>query len=162
MVDSYRRRAVLATAGTMFVAGCSAGNSDDGTDAAGTDERTGTRGGSVTEGLMTDTVDVPPNGYHYWAVTVDDPYSVNIEVLVREGPNVDLLFFEPSEFEAYAAGEEFDLVGASFYDTDRTERWGALPEGDSVVVVDNTPASSATPEGQSTRVHVSIDLDYDL
>jgi hypothetical protein len=186
MGDSYRRRAVLATAGAMLLAGCSAGDSDDeattaaadtATDstptatpgeAAGTtadgiaDGRTGTLGGSVTDGVMADTVDIPSNAYHYWEVTVDDPYSVNVEVEVREGANVDFLILHPSEFEAYAAGEEFDTRAGSLYDTDGEERWGAVPEGDWVLVVDNTPESFATPEGRATRVYVRINLEYNL
>lgn len=89
--------------------------------------------------------------------------TVSVDVVVRWGPGVDVILFEPEEYRAYLNGYRARyLASGSFFDTVNVEGSAfSLTAGDYVLVVDNTGWSDGLPEmeGESGSRPVGVDAE---
>jgi hypothetical protein len=136
-----KRRQFIGVMGAITcssIAGCSGdGGGDDGN---------GGDGGNQDEELISDTVEVNEDEYRYWELTIDSGGSVNHDLIVRNGPNIDFIVFEPSEFEHYEDGDTARyLSDQSKMDMTNYQGSAQYPEGEYRVVIDNTSWGEAVP-----------------
>jgi len=124
----------IVALGSTAVAGCS-GDNNGGVDDGGQEET-----------LIDDRVEVSEDGYHYWELPINSATTVSHDIIVREGPNIDFLVFEPSEFEHYKDQENARILSeASERDMGNYQDSADYPEGEYRVVIDNTEFSEAEP-----------------
>lgn len=85
------------------------------------------------------------------------------EAIVREGANVDIITMEQSEYEHYQNQERYEYSpDASALDTVDADVSHEFPEGDYVVVIDNTSAGEASPPSNMVNDVASVELSLTL
>ncbi|MFW6017986.1 MAG: hypothetical protein ACOCPX_04130 [Halapricum sp.] len=156
-------------AGASFVlAGCSGGSDDTTSGETTTEPQTETDTPTTTsmpdptptpeptptptqteipfETVLDDTRQV--NEDQYWATSLepDQDLEVEMEMVVREGPAVDVFVATAQEFQYYENGERFQVVDdLSFKGSEGGTRSGVLEAGEYALVIDNKDGGWAEP-----------------
>jgi len=153
----HTRRKILggsATAITMAIAGCSSGSSSSG-DGGGDS-------GSTVETIVDDTDTIEEDQYLSYSFELNRSADVDIRATVRDGPRVDIFVTSPEEFSHFEEGERFrynselSQMDTAGYDASLED----MPEGEYVLVVDNTEMGEAAPptnfDDDNARVEVEL------
>lgn len=81
-----------------------------------------------------------------WNLDFTEQTHLEYEMLVRDGPSVDVFLFDENEYEYYSNQERAKYYSAlSDLDTIQPEGRGWLESGDYVLVIDNTNYGEAQP-----------------
>lgn len=119
----------------------------------------------VTETLIEDTATVPEDEYRTFSISLSEQSELELRTTVRDGPAVDIIMVQQSEFDAYSSGERFRFFDEfSQLDTVGDMTSGPFDAGDYVVVIDNTDAVEAAPptnyDDDIARVEVALEATY--
>jgi len=135
------------------VAGCS-GDGDDGGDGADPNNQE-----DEPRELISDSIVTEEDEYYTWDLTINSAGTFQHDVIVRDGPNIDFIVFEPSEFEAYENQERARyLSGPSKMDMANYQGSAEYPEGEYKVVVDNTDWGEAAPPSNLDNDPVEVEI----
>lgn len=109
------------------------------------------------------TLEVSALSYRHWEWSIDAPaaaedeLSLEYEVVVRDGPAIDVFVMKPDEFSFYRNGQNaLYLTEPSTLNTSFTRRTVALEPGSYVFVLDNTYDGKANPNGPTDTATVSV------
>lgn len=151
---SVSRRTVLGTAGTAVataLAGCAVEASQQ--------QR-------PTE-LVSETVRVEPGKHEAVEFRLDDEQWTTVTAYLsdrsvdikKDGPGIDVVVMSPDQYTRFQESQAFDYVGrVSMPDVVSGEISGMLGAGNYVLLVDNSAAGSATPEGSSVPAVATLEV----
>lgn len=164
------RRAIIAGAGSILLAGlagCSSGDgtADDGgtdanTEATETETPTETTTPSV-ETIVDEEIHLREDNYESWQFYVGGEFTLNYEFTVTEGTAIDVYVVEHRQLSPFQSQVAFETVAESENiksDTLSTE----LPSGTYHLIVDHSVRGRAEPPGGlgSDPVDVQISATY--
>lgn len=132
---------MTVSAGFFSVAGCTGASTDN-------DDPYAYEPGSLDqpEEVISDTVTVHQNGFKVWDWSPTESVPIEYNLTVRNGPNIDYVAFEKSEFEHYEDRVRARYISAaSDMNTARSHGTAKLPSGQYYFVIDNTSWGDAAP-----------------
>ena len=101
---------------------------------------------SVKVDEISESKSIAEDEYAYYSIPLSETTTVSIDVMVRDGPNIDALMFSESEFMEYQSGNNARFFSdASLTDTNGDRTTATLPAGDYYFVLDNTNWGYAEP-----------------
>lgn len=148
------RRAVLLAAGGLVSGGALSGRAGA-REASGPRSRRATtaeraeRDGSRRQLRSVDTdFRLSADEHQSWELTLTGETTLAFDLIVRWGPDADLLVFEREEYQAYLNGYRARYIaGGSFFGTVDIQGGSVgLPGGEYAVVVDNTDWTRGIPK----------------
>ncbi|WP_318569768.1 hypothetical protein [Salinigranum marinum] len=164
-MSNTTRRGCIATVGVLLSSGCLGSATTDTTDGSGETERraTPTRtprpdsdGDGVVDGYddyptdparsrlvesASDTRNIEEDHYYYYPFSLDQNGYVEMEYVVREGPDIDVIFLSSQEFEHFEAGENYlQYDSLSQWDDGGGSISGPIHSGSNYVVFHNANA----------------------
>ena len=152
-----RRHFVQSAFGTCFIglAGCTGSSDSEGSnDSGGVMEET------VYEGSK--TPEINEDYYSYYEFSFDEPTTLEYTANVTDGPNIDVILTDSTNFRYYEDGSEWKYVSeGSDLDTSYADVEVDLDENDWVLILDNTDKGSATPPADMENNRVSVELEYE-
>lgn len=164
---TINRRSILVAGGgvvTTAVAGCIGNNSSTDDVSGGDSDSGGGESDRDDDGVpdsedaypddpdrsakdtSTGRIDVNEDEWYQWSLEWESETHLEYEMLVRDGPSIDLILFDESEYSYYENEER-----ASYYttlsdlDTVEARAGGWLEAGEYRLVVDNTNYGEAAP-----------------
>jgi hypothetical protein len=91
-------------------------------------------------------LDVAEDEWSSWTFEFSEPTHIEYEMVVRDGPSVDVILFGDREYEYFENQDRAKYYsGLSDLDTTRGLASGWVEAGDYVLVVDNTEWGEAAP-----------------
>jgi hypothetical protein len=104
------------------------------------------------------TIDIAPNGYLVLQISGSSAIPSFYDVLVINGPNVDVILTDETGYVDYRNGElgsvSYSVLG-TYLDTRHASYYGNLANGTHYLIIDNTFQGTAQPNGQIVRITYS-------
>jgi hypothetical protein len=165
--------ATVATA----LAGCSGGGSTGGGESTPTDEPDRDNDGvpdarddfpndsslSAVVSTEDDTRQIEEDEWWWYELELPEDGQLSYEFIVRDGPEIDVIVVEESEYSYFEEGERYEyLTDPSALDTAGEEVSSALSSGEYRMIFDNTSRGEADPPSNLSNDVIEVDFNYTL
>jgi hypothetical protein len=114
--------------------------------------------GEQVEAATPQTIDIAPNGYLALQISGSSANPSFYDVLVINGPNIDVILTDEAGYVDYRNGElesvSYSVLG-TYLDTRHASYYGNMANGTHYLIIDNTLQGTAQPNGQAVRVTYS-------
>lgn len=181
----YSRRKILgmSAASLVGIAGCSGSdepeNNSGGNPDSGSEETTipDTDGDGVPDSrddypndsnlsrkqTMSDTRNLEEDHWRYFPLEFDSSGSLNYDFIVRDGPAIDAIVLEESEYSYFDNGERYEYIPSlSTMDTTGDEVSGRIPSGSYYLVFDNSNRGEATPPTNFSNDVITVEYEIEI
>ncbi|NUB91668.1 hypothetical protein HTZ84_09290 [Haloterrigena sp. SYSU A558-1] len=178
----YSRRKVLGMSaiGLSGVAGCL--SSDETADSNGTDETSGSSNSDADNDGILDANDDYPNDpdlsqketksdtrkieedeWIYYEFDFDGSGFIEYDFIVREGPEIDVIFMDESEYTYFTNEGRFSYKSAlSAFESAGTTVSGTVTEGSYRLILDNSNLGEAAPPTNFSNDVVTVEFDLEV
>lgn len=108
---------------------------------------------------ISDTRNIEEDDWRYYTFNFSSTGTVEYEFVVREGPPIDAIFMEESEYEYFEEGERAQYYqDLTIMDSTGGSTKGQVSEGTYYMVFDNSNLGEAAPPANLSNDVVSVDF----
>lgn len=110
-----------------------------------------------------DTRNIEEDEWYVFSLELSRAGELSYEFIVREGPPIDVIVVEESEYQYFEQGERYEYVTEpTVFDSAGDEGSGTLSAGNYRLILDNTAAGEAAPPANMSNDVVEVEFEFTL
>lgn len=189
VMSERTRRALLGGTGALFLAGCIGGGSSS-SDNNDSDDQSGANNEAENteppdrdddgvpdaedefpdDSLLSevisseeDTRQFEEDEWWWYELEFPEPGQLSYDFIVREGPEIDVIVIEESEYSYFEEGERYEyLTGASTLDSAGDDNTEEMAAGSYRMIFDNTARGEAAPPTNFGNDVVEVEFEFTI